>query len=190
MQTIIYLHGFRSSAESHKARALGNRLLEVRADWEYITPNLSFDPAIALIQIEAILQRCDKRATTLVGSSLGGFYATVMAEKTSCRAVLLNPSLAPDETLAAHVGVQTNLYSGEEFVFEKNHLDILRRYRPEKITPAQYLIVVEMGDELLDHRKTLARFDSAATCVIEGGDHDLKSFPAHIPRVLAFAGLV
>ena len=190
MQTLIYLHGFRSAAASKKAVTLGAALQHVQADWEYITPNLSFDPAVAFQQIDAILLR-QARLTenvTLVGSSLGGFYATVMAEKYGCRAVLLNPSLKPYETLAAYLGPQTNFYSDESFTFTNEHLAALRTVAFNKITePERYLVIVEMGDELLNHHHTIAQFAGAAQIVVEGGNHDLASFPTHIASLLSFA---
>lgn len=190
MQTLIYLHGFRSAAASKKAHILGAALQYVHADWEYITPNLSFDPAVAFAQIEAILLRqvWPTQNVTLVGSSLGGFYATVMAEKYGCRAVLLNPSLKPYDTLAAYVGPQTNLYLDEPFTFTTDHLAALRAVAINKITESQrYMVIVEMGDELLDHHHTLAQFAGAEQIVVEGGNHDLASFPTHIASLLSFA---
>lgn len=190
MQSIIYLHGFRSAAASKKALALGAALRLVLGEWEYITPDLSFDPAIAFQQIESILLRQaePRDNVTLVGSSLGGFYAVVLAEKFGCRAVLLNPSLQPFETLAAYVGLQTNLHTGESFDFSVEHLATLRANSVLQITlPARYMVIVEMGDELLDHRLTLAQFAGASSIVVEGGSHDLASFPTHIAPLLRFA---
>jgi uncharacterized protein len=192
MQTLIYLHGFRSAAASTKARALDAALKTVHADWEYVTPNLSFDPAIAFTQIEAIIARSgDARDNiSLIGSSLGGFYAMAMAEKFGCRAVLLNPSLRPCETLATYVGTQTNLYLDETFDWTPAHLQTLRDHAPAAITNHQrYLVIVEMGDELLDHQITLANFADAKQIVMAGGSHDLASFPTHISAVLRFVGL-
>jgi uncharacterized protein len=190
MQTLIYLHGFRSAAASKKAHILSAALQHVRGDWEYITPNLSFDPALAFQQIESIIlrQALLPENITLVGSSLGGFYATAMAEKYGCRAVLLNPSLKPHETLAAHVGPQTNLYLDESFTFTLEHLAVLRAAAFDKITePQRYLVIVEMGDELLNHHHTIAQFAGAEQIVVAGGNHDLASFPTHIAALLRFA---
>jgi uncharacterized protein len=192
MQRLIYLHGFRSSAQSRKARELGEALVHVSGDWEYVTPNLSHDPAIAMAQITAILDFAPGliEQTTLIGSSLGGFYATHFANQTGCRAVLLNPSIAPHETLKAHVGPQTNLYTGEAFTFEATHIETLAKHQLRNPHhPAQLMLIVEMGDVLLDHEKTVAFCTGANVIRVEGGDHDLASFPQHIPKILSFAGL-
>lgn len=191
MQTLIYLHGFRSASQSKKATQLDTALRHVQADWEYVTPNLSFDPSVALGQVEMIIARSGDAARniTLIGSSLGGFYAAVLAEKFSCRAVLLNPSLAPFETLADYLGEQTNLYTGEVFSFTGEHISVLRALAPTISDASRYLVIVEMGDELLDHERTLATFSGAKTIAVAGGNHNLDSFPEHISAVLQFAGL-
>jgi len=191
MKTLVYLHGFRSSSQSRKATLLGQALRTINSDWEYITPDLSFDPGIALAQIEAIICRCPISELTLVGSSLGGFYAEVCAEKFGCRAVLLNPSLSPFDTLAAYVGAQTRLSGdGESFEFTTEHLEILRRHDVQQLSsPEKYLVVVEMGDELLDHNITLKKFAGATAIAVDGGNHDLESFPVHIPALFRHAGL-
>ena len=191
MKILVYLHGFRSSSQSRKARLLGEALRTLNSDWEYITPDLSFDPSIAFTQIEAIISRCPIMDLTLVGSSLGGFYAQVCAEKFGCRAVLLNPSLSPFETLAGYVGAQTPLSGeGEGFEFTTDHLAILRRMDIACISlPERYLILVEMGDELLDHHVSLKKFAGATAIAVEGGTHGLESFPSHIPALLRHAGL-
>jgi uncharacterized protein len=192
MKRIIYLHGFRSSAQSKKAQQLGDALRDSRDDWEYITPNLSHDPNEAMAQIEAAIYSAPGliAETTLVGSSLGGFYALHFANRAGCRAVLLNPSLLPHETLNAHLGPQTNLYTGESFIVTQDHLDTLRENAPAgALAPENVLLLVEMGDELLDHNITRERLRGVAEIVVSGGNHNLESFPQHIPQVLAFSGL-
>jgi len=186
--TVLYVHGFRSSSQSRKAKQLGAWIAEHRPEVRFLSPDLSFDPATALTLLETACGACVPSELTLVGSSLGGFYALVLAERFGCKAVLLNPSLRPYETLRAHLGAQTNLYSGEPFVFEARHLDFLRVRAIEKVArPENYFPIVEMGDELLDHRRTLEYFAGSHSIVVTGGDHELKSFPQHIPRLIAFA---
>ncbi len=187
MAVILYAHGFRSSSRSRKVGELRDYLSTHSSSLELIAPDLSFDPSKATAQLDAIYRECKPEDLTVVGSSLGGFYALVLAERYGCRAVLLNPSLRPYETLAAHVGVRTNLYSGETFEFTSAHLDALRAMRVERISRAsRYLLIVEMGDELLDHRDTIRFFGGARMIVEPRGDHDLTSFPRHIPALMEF----
>lgn len=186
--TIVYAHGFRSSSRSRKAGQLGDFLRGNFPDIDYRTPDLSFRPATAMSQLHAACDGVDPATLTIVGSSLGGFYAIVLAEQLGCRAVLLNPSIRPFETLAKHLGPQTNLYTGEAFTFDLSHVSELKEmYVPRITRPARYLLVVEMGDELLDHQQTIAYCEGARQIVIEGGNHDLLSFPAHMGEVVGFA---
>ncbi len=187
MRTIIYAHGFRSSSKSRKALQLGEYLRAHHPEVRYLTPDLSFRPTQAISQLQWHCLGIAPENLTIVGSSLGGFYAIVLAEKLGCRSVLLNPSIAPYETLAKHLGEQTNLYTGETFTFDSSHIAELIALSVSAITrPERYLLVVEMGDELLDHRRTREFFSGAKQIAIEGGDHELKSFPAYVPAVMAF----
>jgi predicted esterase YcpF (UPF0227 family) len=186
--TIVYAHGFRSSPHSRKATQLGQYLRARHAGITWRTPELSFRPVTALAQLHSACDGIDPAGLTLVGSSLGGFYAVVLAEQLGCRAVLLNPSIRPFETLAKHLGPQTNLYTGEAFTFDDSHVaELEAMFVPAITRAARYLLMVEMGDELLDHTRTLDYCAGARQIVIEGGDHELKSFPAHMAEVVAFA---
>lgn len=189
-KTVLYAHGFRSAAKSRKATTLGAYLGSQFPEVRYLVPNLSFRPTQAISELQWHCLGKAPEKLTVVGSSLGGFYATILAEKLGCRAVLLNPSIRPFETLANHLGEQTNLYTGEKFVFDASHIAELKALAVSAITrPERYLLIVEMGDELLDHHKTRAFYAGAAQCVIEGGDHDLASFPQHVTRMAEFMGL-
>ena len=185
---IVYAHGFRSSSRSRKATQLRAYLRDHHPEIDIVAPDLSFQPTVAVAQL---LSACDGIAMeqlTIVGSSLGGFYAVVLAERLGCRAVLLNPSTRPFETLAQHLGEQTNLYTGEKFVFDVSHVaELQAMFLPAISRPERYLLMVEMGDELLNHRQTIAYFAGALQIVIAGGDHELKSFPSHVSEVVEFA---
>ncbi len=186
--TIVYAHGFRSSSKSRKATQLGDYLRANHADVRYFTPDLSFRPTQAISQVQWHCLGVAPETLTIVGSSLGGFYAVVLAERLGCRAVLLNPSIRPFETLAQHLGEQANLCTGEKFTFDESHVAELKALHVPAITrPSRYLLMVEMGDELLDHHVTIAYCAGAKQIVIEGGDHELKSFPQHMAEVVAFA---
>ena len=187
MTTLLYAHGFRSSSNSRKATQLADYLRTHRPDIDYRCPDLAFQPSRAIAQLRE--QALGKEANDLVviGSSLGGFYAIVLAEELGCKAVLLNPSIRPFETLAKYLGEQTNIYTGEHFTFDSSHIAELQSLFVEKVSrPERYLLIVEMGDELLDHDKTQAYLEGAHSIVVEGGDHELMSFPRHIPALIEF----
>ena len=124
----------------------------------------------------------------VVGSSLGGFYATVMAERLGCRAVLLNPAVDPARDLAAHIGETTAWHSDERFFFAPEFVDELRAMTPDTTTrPERYYAVIAKGDEVLDWREMTARYPGSRITLIEGGDHALSDFETvHLDRVLAF----
>jgi uncharacterized protein len=189
MHTIVYAHGFKSSARSRKATQLRDYLRDHHRALNYLAPDLSFDPEAALAQLAQCCADVAPDQLTVVGSSLGGFYALWLAEKFACRAVLLNPSIRPFDTLARYLGPQQNIYTGETFVFAAAHVAALRaRFIARPTRPARYLLIVETGDEVLDYRAAVDYYAGARQIVIEGGDHELKSFPRHIPALLEFAG--
>jgi len=185
---IVYLHGFNSSPASHKARLLEAAMRERGLGECYRCPALPPRPDEAFRLIEQEIARAPS-APTLVGSSLGGFYATCLAERHGLRAVLLNPAVEPWEGLRAYLGPQRNLYTGQTWELTEAELAQLHALAPERVDPERYLLIVETGDELLDWRVTVRRYEGARMVIRHGGDHTLQSFPEHVARILAFAGL-
>jgi predicted esterase YcpF (UPF0227 family) len=181
---IAYLHGFNSSASSHKARLLERFLREQGRGDEYACPDLPPLAADAIREIEKL--RLDHRSC-LVGSSLGGYYATWLSEKHRCRAVLVNPAIDPHLGLRAYLGAQKNLHTGEPYQLTEAHLQDWQKLFVPRLTPGRYLLLVETGDEVLDYRRALERYAGAEQVVVDGGDHSLQSFPRHLPRILEFS---
>ena len=129
-------------------------------------------------------------ALTLVGSSLGGFYATWLAEKYAAKAVLINPVVVAAIQLERYLGPQTWLYSGEPFEFTRQHIAELRALAvPHLADPARYWLLAEEGDETLDYRQAVARYAGARQTVLSGGDHSFTRWEDYLDEVLAFAGL-
>lgn len=182
---IVYLHGFNSSPQSHKAQLLRRYLAERGLGEEFACPALPHTPLAAVRAIRSLL---GERPVCYVGSSLGGFYATHLVETQGGKAVLINPAIEPHVGLAAYLGPQKNLYSGEPYELTNQHLAQWRELYVPAVTPERYLLLVETGDEVLDYRRALARYAGAEQLVIEGGDHSLRSFPEHLPRILRYAG--
>jgi hypothetical protein len=184
---LIYIHGFNSSPASSKARLLHDRLAALgRAD-EFAAPALPHSPAAAA-QLLAGLARRHPQAV-LVGSSLGGYYATWLVEKFGLRAVLVNPAVRPYALLGGHVGRQKNFHTGEEYDFTLQHVAELRALEVDAVTPGRYLLMVETGDEALDYRHAVEKYRGAQQLVIAGGDHGFSDFADYLDRVLAFAGM-
>jgi predicted esterase YcpF (UPF0227 family) len=187
MSGILYLHGFNSAPQSHKAQVLARHMARLGLAHRYACPALPSEPAAAIALAEAELARLP--GATLVGSSLGGFYATYLAEKHGLRAVLVNPAVRPQADLQSYLGEQRNLYTGATYQLTQSHLDQWRALVMPSIRADRYLLLVETGDETLDYRHAVARYAGCEQVVIEGGDHSLQSFPQHLDRIVAFAGL-
>jgi len=186
---IVYLHGFNSTPASHKARMLQTYMQARSLGHLYACPALPHRPAQAARAIEDQIVRCGTPAPTLLGSSLGGFYATYFAEKHDCRAVLVQPAVSPHMGLEALLGPQQNQHTGERYELTREHLEGWRSLALERVDPERYLLLLETGDEVLDWREAARKYEGARMVVREGGDHTLQSFAEHIPRILAFAGI-
>ena len=188
---LLYLHGFRSSPQSTKAQMMAAR---VQADHENVRwwcPQLPPSPreAMGLIQRGTADWPADQMA--VVGSSLGGFYATALAQQRGCRAVVLNPAVDPARDLAAHIGEQTAWHDpAEHFFFRPEYIDELRALQTGPLThPERTFAVIAKGDELLDWREMTARYASARIRLLEGSDHALSDFDDHIDAVHEFLAL-
>ena len=183
---IVYLHGFNSSPQSHKAQVLKRYMEERGLGREYACPALPVSAHAALALIERMVE--GRGPLCYLGSSLGGFYATYMVEKHGGRAVLINPAIDPHVGLRAYLGPQKNLFTGEPYELTEKHLSEWQAAYVPKLTPARYLLLVETGDEVLDYTRAVERYAGAEQVVVQGGDHSLQSFPSQLPRILAFAG--
>jgi uncharacterized protein len=188
---LLYLHGFRSSPESTKARRVAAWIQARRADVVWACPQLPPSPRRAIERIAAATANWPLAQMAVIGSSLGGFYATAVAERTGCRAVLLNPAVDPARDLAAHVGAQKSWHDDAPFFFRAEYIDELRAIAPPPTLtrPERYLAVIAKGDELLSWREMSARYAGCHVRLIEGSDHAISDFDAYLPEVIAFLGL-
>ncbi|WP_293779457.1 YqiA/YcfP family alpha/beta fold hydrolase [uncultured Oxalicibacterium sp.] len=187
---ILYLHGFRSSPQSFKTSLLAQRMAALgRAD-EYVCPQLPPSPREAILLAQEIAQKCDPATLTLIGSSLGGYYATWLAERLGCRAVMLNPAVHAARDLASQVGVKTQYHSNEPFEFKASYIDELQKLAVAQITrPERYFLIAATGDELLDWHEMVALFAGAKQHIIQGSDHGISDFAEYADEVLAFCGI-
>lgn len=184
---ILYLHGFRSSPKSFKARVVQKALEEVGRAHELICPQLPASPKEAMALSLLLAERHAPDNLSIIGSSLGGFYATWLAERLDVPAVLLNPSVNPLKNLEHHVGVTTAWHSDEPFEFRREYIDELAALRVDQITkPERYYLIAATGDEVLDYRDMVAHYAGAKQRVIEGSDHAISEFPQYVEDVLAF----
>lgn len=154
-------------------------------------PQLPPSPREAMQQVMQGIQGWPRGSMAVVGSSLGGFYATYVAQHTGCKAVLLNPAVHPARDLAKYIGEQTSWHNPEErFFFQPGFVQELRDLVCGDLArPDHYLAVIAKGDEVLDWREMQARYAPAHVRLLEGGDHALSDFEVHLPAALAFLGL-
>src|SRR4029450_5455548 len=184
---LIYLHGFNSSPLSAKAQIVKSKLEALGRGAEFLAPPLPHRPAKVAIFLETLLER--HPCAAVVGSSLGGYYATHAAEKHGIKAVLINPAVRPYQLLRSQLGVQRNFHTGAEYEFTQRHLDELAALEVPVITrPERYLLMVETGDEVLDYRQAVDRYRGCRQLVVEGGDHSFTSFADHLNAILQFCG--
>ena len=188
---LLYLHGFRSSPHSTKAQRMFSLVREQHPRVVWSAPQLPPSPKEAMAQIHETISAWPRERMAVVGSSLGGFYATCLAEDTGCRAVLLNPAVEPARDLAGYIGDQTSFHDpSQHFYFAPEFIDELRALRPGPVAhPERYFAVIAKGDELLDWREMVARYPGIRMKLLEGSDHGLSDFDAHLGDVLAFLDL-
>lgn len=184
---LIYIHGFNSSAQSGKAREMAAWLAGRGLAEAWACPDLPHRPAEAIALLEGLIA-ASRGPAKLVGSSLGGFYATYLAEKHGLRAVHINPCVACHDKLAGMVGeVQKNWHTGAEYTFSAAHAGELAGLRvPRPSRPDNHLLLVETGDDVLDYREAVAYFAGARQIVLEGGNHGFTRFNEYLPTILEF----
>lgn len=186
---IVYLHGFRSSPQSFKARLLDARLEALGRGSEWLCPTLPVSPVetVALVEREIAARAQAGEQITLIGSSLGGFFATHLAEKHGWRAVLLNPAVVPDRDLSKYLGEQPLWHGGGSIVVEPRHLDELRALAVTSVSePERYYLIAATGDEVLDYREMLAHYPGVKTRLIDGSDHGISEFADYVDDVIRF----
>ena len=188
---LLYLHGFRSSPQSTKAQMMAARVARDHPDVRWWCPQLPPSPRASMALVSEGIAGWPRDGTAVVGSSLGGFYATWLAERLRCKAALLNPAVFPARDLAAHIGELTNWHEPRQaFFFEPRfiaELEDLQCAGPAE--PGNYYALVAKGDEVLDWREMIARYCGATVRLLEGSDHALSDFATHIDAVLAFLDL-
>jgi predicted esterase YcpF (UPF0227 family) len=191
LRTILYLHGFNSAPGSVKGQMLARAAAALTDPPRFHLPQLHHRPARAMRDLRGWIEREAPagRDLTLIGSSLGGFYATHLAEQYGARAVLINPAIRPHDDLRPYLGPQGNPFTGEEYAVTPEHFDELSMLAVTRITaPERYFLLVRTGDELLDWHEAVAFYARANQYVAGGGDHGWTDFGDEVASVLRFAG--
>ncbi|MGB8337837.1 MAG: YqiA/YcfP family alpha/beta fold hydrolase [Burkholderiales bacterium] len=185
---LIYLHGFNSSPASHKANLLRDYMTARGEADQFICTTLPHWPKEAIAQVEKLIAQHLDQNITLIGSSLGGFYAIYLAEKYNLKAVLVNPAVKPFASLESYLGPQKNIYTHEKYTFTREHIRQMRDLDIRTIThPERYLLLTQTGDEVLDYREAVKKMAGAQQIIIEGGDHGFQNFSSYLDTILSFS---
>lgn len=187
---LIYIHGFLSSPQSIKAQETQQYINSTQLPVEQITPGLSNYPMQAYQQLQELVQANSGRQIALIGSSLGGFMATALAEEFGLKAILVNPAVKPYELISGVLGENTNPYTGETFILDESHIKELHQLEVQPITrPERLKVLLQTGDETLDYRKAVSYYHGCPQVVEEGGDHRFQGFENHLPEAFKFLEL-
>jgi predicted esterase YcpF (UPF0227 family) len=183
----LYIHGLNSSALSKKATQL-TALMQARGLAEQLrVPELHHHPRQAIAQLDAAIEELGR--PLLVGSSLGGYYATHLARRHGLKALLINPAVNPHQLFDGFLGPQENLYTGERWELTLDHVKALAELEvPAPQDPQRTQVWLQTGDETLDYRRAEAFYRACALRIQAGGDHSYQGFAEQLPAVLSFAG--
>jgi len=186
---LFYIHGFNSSPQSAKARIMGDAVAtddRIR----YHVPGLPYDPRRSIEILQSEVEACLPEPVGLVGSSMGGFYGTWLAEQYDLPLVLINPAVRPFELLQDYLGVNENIYTGERYEFTQEHIGILRELDVPVITrPERYLLLTQTADEVLDYRQGVEKYAGCRQIVEAGGSHGFDGFENHLTTIFQFFNL-
>jgi predicted esterase YcpF (UPF0227 family) len=188
---VLYLHGFRSSPSSTKARQVAAIMASQFPHITWWCPQLPPSPEAAAKLIAHGTAHWPADRMAVIGSSLGGFYATWLVNQRACKAALLNPAINPARDLTKYIGEQTAWHDpAERFYFAPEFVDELRALEVGSLPhPERIWALIAKGDEVLDWREMTARYPGSQQTILEGGDHAISNFEQHLPHLLDFLDL-
>jgi len=192
MKKLLYLHGFNSSPQSHKAQLILQCMQDLNRQEALICPQIPVVPEEARLFLEQIVEETLSRHTlAFAGSSLGGYYATYLAEKYSGTAVLINPSVKPYETLSAYLGENKFYFDDGCWEFNESHIEQLKAMDTDQIADVQrYFVLLQTGDETLDYHQAESKYTGSRCIIEQGGDHAFVGLERHLKQIMQFSGII
>ncbi|KIM08694.1 MAG: esterase [Sulfurovum sp. FS06-10] len=182
---IIYIHGFGSSGQGGKAKEFREYFKSIGE--AFIAPSLSYVPKLAITTLEELINSYEN--VTLIGSSLGGYYAIYLAEKYGLKAVLINPAVESLKTLKRAInltGYAPNYYDGSRFGWNASHLEMLKLYAVDEVASKDYLLLLQKGDDVLDYQEAIAKIPWAMMVIEEGGTHQFEGIERYFEQIRNF----
>lgn len=189
----VYLHGFLSSPRSIKAQQLVQFINTNNLPIDCRVPEIPEEPRLARPVIEKAIEqaRAEHAVVGVLGSSLGGFYATVCAERYDLRAVLINPSVQPHlrfgEFIRTDGSEMVNPYTHRRFALDNRDIEALAAMSPERLTRLEkYWLLAQTGDEVIDYRDAVVYYAGGKQTIETGGDHAFQGFERYLPEIVNF----
>lgn len=187
MAALLYVHGFLSSPLSFKAQQAAQWLAVNHPDIQFYCPQLTPYPADAQRALESLVERLLPEPVYLMGSSLGGFWATWLAEKYNLRAVLINPAVRPQDFMPTYLEVDLKSYhTDDSYRLSAHHIDEIVSVDVPVARPQNYWLLVQTGDETLDYRQAVQKYQSCKQTIEEGGDHSFQGFERFLADCITF----
>lgn len=189
---LLYLHGFRSSPQSVKAQKCDARVQQLRKQGdriEWYCPQLPPSPKAAMEMVMNHIESWQGHQMGIIGSSLGGFYATYVAEHKRCGAVLLNPAVNPARDIEKFMQEHTDIPPEEQIYFQPQYIEELHALQVTLTMPERYFLIAAKGDDVLDYKEAVKHYKGSEQLVLEGSDHQLTDFDQYMDDVFDFIGL-
>lgn len=188
----LYLHGFRSGPSSIKAQQALSYFAQYDVAQNLHIPQLSAQPQSAIDEAqflyEQLIDEVGADNCLVIGSSLGGYYASYLIEHFGGKAALINPAIKPYELLHEYLGENENMYNGEKFIVTEDYLDELKAIEvPELQFPERHFVLLKTHDETLDYRLAVTKYANSPKVIEYGGDHSYDDFEQRLPGIMNFA---
>lgn len=189
MNNILFVHGFNSSPLSKKAQLTKQYLEQYHPNVKFHCPQLATTPKNAIKQLEQYFKATPNESWALIGSSLGGYFSTYLSETYNVKTVLINPAVKPYELLASYPAEQVNPYTQEVYRVENSYIDHLIALEKQIIVKNNYMVMVQMGDEVLNYQQAVDKFHDSLLIVQSGGDHSFINYGKMLPQMFEFLQL-
>jgi len=187
MAALLYIHGFLSSPLSLKAQQTAQWLKITHPEVEFLCPQLTPYPSQTQQLLESVIEKLLPESVYLMGSSLGGFWATWLAEKYNLRAVLINPAVRPQDFMPAYLEVDLKSYhTDDSYRLSAHHIDEAIAVDVPVARPNNYWLLVQTGDETLDYRQSVQKYHACKQTIEEGGDHSFQGFEDYLDDCMTF----